>query len=86
MMFTKRDIELSDKARSVVENEVYTEAFDTIRNRYIESLINTAEDDVQKRERAYTAIRMLDEVQSHLLSVMDKGKLAKQFLDKLNRK
>lgn len=86
MIFNKRDIELGDKARSVVENEVYTEAFDTIRNRYIESLINTAEDDVQKRERAYTAIRMLDEVQSHLLSVMDKGKLAKQFLDKLNRK
>lgn len=86
MIFTRRDIELGEKARSVVENEVYTEAFDTIRNRYIESLINTAEDDVQKRERAYTAIRMLDEVQSHLLSVMDKGKLAKQFLDKLNRK
>ena len=86
MMFTRRDIELGEKARSVVENEVYTEAFDTIRNRYIESLINTAEDDVQRRERAYTAIRMLDEVQSHLVSVMDKGKLAKQFLDKLNRK
>lgn len=86
MMFTRRDIELSEKARSVVENEVYTEAFDTIRNRYIESLINTAEDDVQRRERAYTAIRMLDEVQSHLVSVMDKGKLAKQYLDKLNRK
>lgn len=85
-MFTRRDIELSEKARSVVENEVYTEAFDTIRNRYIESLINTAEDDVQRRERAYTAIRMLDEVQSHLVSVMDKGKLAKQYLDKLNRK
>jgi len=86
MIFTRRDIELGEKARSVVENEVYTEAFDTIRNRYIESLINTAEDDVQRRERAYTAIRMLDEVQSHLVSVMDKGKLAKQFLDKLNRK
>lgn len=86
MIFTRRDIELSEKARSVVENEVYTEAFDTIRNRYIESLINTAEDDVQRRERAYTAIRMLDEVQSHLVSVMDKGKLAKQYLDKLNRK
>lgn len=86
MIFTRRDIELGEKARSVVENEVYTEAFDTIRNRYIESLINTAEDDVQRRERAYTAIRMLDEVQSHLVSVMDKGKLAKQYLDKLNRK
>lgn len=86
MIFTKRDIELGDKARSVVENEVYKDAFVTIRNRYIESLINTAEDDVQRRERAYTAIRMLEEVESHLLSMMDKGKLAKQFLDKLNRK
>lgn len=86
MIFTKRDIELGDKARSVVENEVYRDAFVTIRNRYIESLINTAEDDVQRRERAYTAIRMLEEVESHLLSMMDKGKLAKQFLDKLNRK
>lgn len=86
MIFTKRDIDLGDKARSVVENEVYKDAFVTIRNRYIESLINTAEDDVQRRERAYTAIRMLEEVESHLLSMMDKGKLAKQFLDKLNRK
>lgn len=86
MIFTKRDIELGDKARSVVENEVYREAFVTIRNRYIDALINTAEDDAQRRERAYTAIRMLEEVESHLLSMMDKGKLAKQFLDKLNRR
>ena len=86
MIFTRRDIELGEKARSVVENEVYREAFDTIRNRYIDALINTAEDDVQRRERAYTAIRMLEEVESHLLSMMDKGKLAKQFLDKLNRR
>lgn len=86
MIFTRRDIELGEKARSVVENEVYREAFDTIRNRYMDALINTAEDDVQRRERAYTAIRMLEEVESHLLSMMDKGKLAKQFLDKLNRR
>jgi len=29
---------------------------------------------------------MLDEVEANLISVMDKGKLAKQHLDKLNRK
>jgi len=57
-----------------------------VRNRYIESLINTAEDDTARREKAYMAVRMLDEVESQLISVMDKGKLAKQHLDKLNRR
>jgi hypothetical protein len=86
MIFTRRDIELGEKARSVVENETYKDAFVTVRNRYIESLINTAEDDTARREKAYMAVRMLDEVESHLISMMDKGKLAKQHLDKLNRR
>ncbi len=86
MIFTRRDIELGEKARSVVENETYKDALATVRNRYVESLINTAEDESAKREKAYMAIRMLEEVEAQLVSVMDKGKLAKQHLDKLNRK
>lgn len=86
MLFTRRDIELGDKARSVVTNEAYAEAFEHLRTVYTEAFINTAEGDSAKRERAYMAIRMLDEVKSHLESMMDKGKLAKQHLDKLNRR
>lgn len=86
MIFTRRDIELSEKARSVVENEVYADAFQQVRQRYIDGLINTGEADRDTRERAYMAIRMLDEVQSHLEHMMDKGKLAKAHLDKLNRR
>ena len=86
MKFTRRDIELGEKARSVVDNEAYKEAFANLRTLYTESLINTAENESDKRERAYMAIRMLDEVQVNLESMMDKGKLAKQHLDKLNRK
>jgi hypothetical protein len=86
MIFTRRDVELGEKARSVVDNEAYKDALVTIRNRYVESLINTAEDESAKRERAYMAIRMLEEVEAQLVSVMDKGKLAKQYLDKLNRR
>ena len=86
MIFTRRDVELGEKARSVVENETYKDALVTVRNRYVESLINTAEDESAKREKAYMAIRMLEEVEAQLVSVMDKGKLAKQYLDKLNRK
>lgn len=86
MIFKRRDIELGEKARSVVENETFKDAFVAVRNRYIESLINTAEDDTAVREKAYMAVRMLDEVESHIISVMDKGKLAKQHLDKLNRR
>lgn len=86
MIFTRRDVELGEKARSVVENEAYKDALVTIRNRYVESLINTAEDESAKREKAYMAIRMLEEVEAQLVSVMDKGKLAKQYLDKLNRR
>jgi hypothetical protein len=86
MIFTRRDVELGEKARSVVENEAYKDALVTVRNRYVESLINTAEDESAKREKAYMAIRMLEEVEAQLVSVMDKGKLAKQYLDKLNRR
>ena len=86
MLFTRRDIELGEKARSVVDNEAYKEAFEYIRGVYTQAFINTAEDESAKRERAYMAIRMLDEVQANLENMMDKGRLAKQHLDKLNRK
>ena len=86
MIFTRRDIELGDKARSVVQNETYIQAFTHLREMYTQSFINTAEGESAKRERAYMAIRMLDEVQANLESMMDKGKLAKQHLDKLNRR
>jgi hypothetical protein len=86
MIFTRRDIELGDKARSVVENEAFKKAFECIHDVYTQAFINTAEDESAKRERAYMAIRMLDEVEAQLISMMDKGKLAKQHLDKLNRR
>ena len=86
MIFTRRDIELGEKARSVVDNEAYKEAFKYIHDVYTQAFINTAEDESARRERAYMAIRMLEEVQSNLENMMDKGKLAKQHLDKLNRK
>jgi len=86
MLFKKRDIELGDKARSVVQNEAYQEAFKYIHNVYTQAFINTAENESDKREKAYMAIRMLEEVDAQLTSMMDKGKLARQHLDKLNRK
>lgn len=86
MFFNRRDIELGEQARSVVTNEAYAKVFADLRTFYTESLINTAEDESAKRERAYMAVRMLDEVKSNLEHMMDKGKLAKQHLDKLNRK
>jgi len=86
MFFNRRDIELGDKARSVVENEAFKEAFKCIHEAYTQAFINTAEDESAKRERAYMAIRMLEEVEAQLTSMMDKGKLGKQHLDKLNRK
>jgi hypothetical protein len=86
MLFNRRDIELGEQARSVVTNETYKQAFADLRTLYTESLINTAENESDKRERAYMAIRMLDEVKANLEHMMDKGKLAKQHLDKLNRK
>jgi len=86
MFFNRRDIELGDKARSVVENEAFKEAFKCIHDVYTQAFINTAEDESAKRERAYMAIRMLEEVEAQLTSMMDKGKLGKQHLDKLNRK
>jgi len=86
MLFTRRDIELGDKARSVVQNEAYQEAFKCIHDVYTQAFINTAENESDKREKAYMAIRMLEEVDAQLTSMMDKGKLARQHLDKLNRK
>ena len=86
MFFNRRDIELGDKARSVVENEAFKEAFKCIHDVYTQAFINTAEDESAKRERAYMALRMLEEVEAQLTSMMDKGKLGKQHLDKLNRK
>jgi hypothetical protein len=85
-MFTRRDIELGEKARSVLENEAFSSAYDQLRESYLSQLINTAGHETEKRERAYVCVRLLEEIKSNLGGFMTHGKLAMQHLDKINRR
>lgn len=85
-MFTRRDIELGEKARSVLENEAFSNAYDLLRDKYLSELLNTAGHETDKRERAYLCVRLLEEIKSNLGGLMSHGKLAMQHLDKINRR
>lgn len=70
------DIERGDRAREVLENQVYIEAFEAIEQELIKSWKQSKSAD--DRESLWLEQKLLSKVQTHLLIAMQTGKLARQ--------
>ena len=55
-------------AKDMIDNEAYQHAIKEIRSEYVSELLNTKAKDSEIRERAYVAVRILNEVDQRLRS------------------
>jgi hypothetical protein len=72
---------LGDRAKEVIENEVFVDAFTQIQNEVIEQWTNSPARDAEGRERLWTYLQMLKRLQAQLQQTMESGQLAKIELE-----
>lgn len=76
----QRDASRGVRAKSLLENEMLKEAFETLEQNYIKAWRNTSIEDAPAREKLFLAINIVGKVQQHLLSAINDGKLAETEL------
>ena len=69
-----------DRAKEILENEVFIAAFDDIEKEVIETWTKTPARDDTGRERCYQYLMMLRKVKAHLTTTLETGKLAQMEL------
>ena len=75
------DLARQQHAERLLEDSLLTEAFDALEKELTMLWQQTASTDVDQRESFWLAIRLLDRVRVHLISIVDSGKMA-QILNK----
>lgn len=73
------------RALSLMQNEQFANAIETVKKSYAEKLFATPVDQPQAREILYNAYRIIPEVIAHLQYVIDHGKIADAELNRLIR-
>tara|TARA_R110002020_G_scaffold159981_1_gene344241 strand:+ start:20630 stop:20887 length:258 start_codon:yes stop_codon:yes gene_type:complete len=71
----------SQKAKEVLDNPSFKEAFDKLRNLYSTSLLNTGTNETETREKLWLAYQVLGKVEQHFKEIIDTGKLASKQLE-----
>lgn len=71
------EIDRAARAKRLLEDPLFVEAADTVRNALVDRWRTSPVRDAEGRETAFLMLRMLDEVVSHLASVISTGEMAR---------
>lgn len=71
------------RAKALVEDDLFRDAFKILEAEYIKAWTNTTEVETQARENYWRAINMLGDVKNHLKTIIDDGKIAQAEINKL---
>jgi len=69
------------RAQALVDDELLNEAFDTLKEDLMNRWSNSGSTDLEARESIWLAMRLLDRIRSHLISIIETGQMNK-ILDK----
>lgn len=72
-------------ADELMRNEAFHEAFEQIRDVYMDAWRNSDALDVDRRERCHVAVCLLDDIKNQLISTVRNGAVARETLDKIQR-
>ncbi len=72
------------RASLLMQDELLTDAFDTLQAAYTKALFETHPLENAEREKLYLAFNVIGKVKEHLAHALTDGKLAQAELDKLN--
>ena len=75
-MELEQRLHLGSRAREVLENEAFTEAFSQIETEITEQWKNSPKRDEEGREKLFQYLTMLNKVKATLTSTMETGRLA----------
>lgn len=67
----------ADRAREVLENEAFQQAFDELKTELIESWQNSPARDPEGREKLYQLLKLTDKLKANLTTRLETGKQAK---------
>ena len=73
------------KADALLRDEAMQDAFKQLDETYTRIWRNTSGDDIDVRERAWTHLKVLDDLRNHLLTVVRDGAVAQRELEKALR-
>ena len=62
-------------AKDIINNPIFKETFDEIREDLIRSWISTTVHDVKDREQLWLQIQLLDRVHNRLVATLEEGKV-----------
>jgi len=84
-MATQEEILNSNEAELILNSETFKEAIKILKDEYINLWLSSKEDDIDNRENLHKAIKLLPEVERHLRIVVEKGKITKSQLGRLQK-
>jgi|DEB0MinimDraft_3_1074331.scaffolds.fasta_scaffold06006_3 hypothetical protein len=71
------EIKRGDDAKKILENKVYIEAFETVKNNIIDAMNTSPLGDDKTHNRLVIALQTLSQIEKALTDVMQTGKMAK---------
>lgn len=79
----RRDADRGARAQTILDNELFSEAFDALSAAYVEAWRNSDPRDTDGRERVWHAIQIVGKVKSHLETLISAGTMAQAELNAL---
>ena len=78
------EIDRGNKAKVILSDPLFQEAFDQLRELYMNAWEQTTIKDSDTRERLWMMIANLSDVKAHLKTVLETGQMSEQQLDDLD--
>jgi len=75
----------ANKAKSILENELFQESIDKLKKLYTESLFNTGAAETNTREKLWMAYQIVGKVEQHFKELVETGKLASKQLESFRK-
>lgn len=79
----RRDINRAKQAEALINDPLLNEAFDKLRELYVEELLGSAAADATRREKLYLAARIVPAVRKNLETILMNGSIAAKQLANL---
>jgi hypothetical protein len=67
------------RARSLIEDPLLNEAFDTLKEDLMNRWTHSGSTDLEARESIWLAMRLLDRIRGHINSIVETGHMAKMM-------
>ena len=77
----QKEIERGSRAKNILEDDLFIETFQILKDSYQEAIFQTAPNDDEGRLKIYLAYQILGKVENHFRVTMETGKLESKQLE-----